>query len=222
MANPTLSHDALCQLAVSWLKRPHSRQGPGCQVAFTEARNGWKDGEIPDAIGFRSGVYDEASVLVEVKVSRADFLADRQKPHRVTPALGMGRYRYYLAPAGLIALTDLPEGWGLIEAQGKKSLSVKAGHVLRRYGDPDPWAFTDRNVEREIGILSRMLNRVGDVDQLHRSIKESRNTNQRLAKHNDELRKKLEDLRVANWELREALAKAQGEPTDQALGRILV
>lgn len=75
-----LTHASLCQLAVSWLKRPHSRQGPGCQVAITESKCGWLDGEIPDAIGFRAGVFAEASVLVECKLSRGDFLADKKNP----------------------------------------------------------------------------------------------------------------------------------------------
>ena len=68
--NPNLSvtdkktHDELVQLAVKWLKLPNSRGGPGCQVAFSEARNGVKDGEIPDAIGYRAGVWNEGTTLV--------------------------------------------------------------------------------------------------------------------------------------------------------------
>lgn len=100
-----LTHRQLCDLAVKWLQRPASRSGPGCQVAFSECRADWK-GETPDAIGFRAAVFKEASVVVEVKVSRADFLADRKKPHRIDPSLGMGTYRYFMAPASLIA----PEG----------------------------------------------------------------------------------------------------------------
>jgi hypothetical protein len=106
-----LTHRQLCDLAVKWLQRPASRSGPGCQVAFSECRADWK-GETPDAIGFRAAVFKEASVVVEVKVSRADFLADRKKPHRIDPSLGMGTYRYFMAPAGLISPEELPARWG--------------------------------------------------------------------------------------------------------------
>src|SRR5208337_2931128 len=66
------------------------------------------------------------SVLVECKVSRADFLADREKPFRQKPELGVGCERFYLAPAGLIRLEELPAGWGLLELRNGKI------EVLRR------------------------------------------------------------------------------------------
>ena len=69
-----LTHKRLCQLAQAWLERPHGKQGPGCQFAFSEtAELGAK--EIPDAIGFR---YD-GSVLVECKVTRSDLLAGQRE-----------------------------------------------------------------------------------------------------------------------------------------------
>ena len=55
--------------------------------------------------------------MIEVKVSRSDFFADKKKPER--KAGGVGTYRFYLAPAGLIAVTDLPESWGLLEFNGR-------------------------------------------------------------------------------------------------------
>jgi hypothetical protein len=58
-------------------------------------------------------------VLVESKVSRADFLADRAKPFRQSPETGVGCERYYLAPRGLICIEELPAGWGLLEMSGR-------------------------------------------------------------------------------------------------------
>jgi hypothetical protein len=109
------SHFELCLLADKWLR---SR---GFGVVF---RDGFKatvdSGEIPDAIGWRGGI----SALIEVKVSRADFLADKSKPFRVNPAAGMGDWRFYLCPPGVIAVSDLPPGWGLLHSDGKKVRSV--------------------------------------------------------------------------------------------------
>jgi len=74
------------------------------------------NGERPDAIGWRDGL----SILVECKVSRADFLSDRNKRFRKAPELGMGDWRFFLCPPGVIAIEDLPAGWGLLHAYPKK------------------------------------------------------------------------------------------------------
>lgn len=189
-----LTHRQLCDLAVNWLQRPGSRSGPGCQVAFSESRGDWS-GETPDAIGFRAAVYKECSVLVEVKVSRADFLADRKKPHRVDPKLGMGVYRYFMAPAGMIRVDELPPRWGLIEVSAKGAPKVVAGHVLLKYRDEDVWTH-ERAIEREWTLLTRMLNRVGDVEKAQNALKESRNLNARLIKETEQLRKRVQELEL--------------------------
>lgn len=108
-ANQPFTHAALCDVAVKWLKRAHSAGGPGCLVAVSEVAGGWT-GEIPDAIGFNLSHWETGATVIEVKVSRSDFLSDRKKPHR--QAGGMGRWRYYMAPVGLIAVSELPAGWG--------------------------------------------------------------------------------------------------------------
>jgi len=77
---------------------------------------------MPDAIGWKGRCH---SVVVECKASRPDFLADRVKPWRQDPAIGVGDERYYLAPAGMIGLSELPAGWGLLEAKGREIDVVK-------------------------------------------------------------------------------------------------
>mgnify|MGYP004701737479 CR=1 FL=1 len=103
---PSELHEQLCQKGLTWLKRN------GFAVA---AMNIWAVGsrERVDCIGYRQ----QCSAMIEVKVSRSDFLADRKKPERL--AGGVGTYRFYLAPAGLIAVSDLPSGWGLLEFTGR-------------------------------------------------------------------------------------------------------
>lgn len=72
--------------------------------------------ETPDAIGFRCG----NSFLVECKTSRMDFKRDQKKFFRMCPKYGMGDYRYYAAPPGIISPNELPAGWGLVEVIGRR------------------------------------------------------------------------------------------------------
>lgn len=97
--------------------------------------------EQPDILAFRS----QCSLLVEAKTSRDDFLADRRKPERIEPDRGLGVYRFYLCPEGLLAPADVPPKWGLLWAKGQRITSVKVppGNIwpsytaARRY--PDTW-----------------------------------------------------------------------------------
>jgi hypothetical protein len=101
-------------MAVRWLRRYR------CGVVLSE--QACISGEMPDAIGWKRACH---SVLVESKVSRADFLADRDKPFRQEPAMGVGCERYYMAPRGLIRIEELPAGWGLLEVRGQEIERVK-------------------------------------------------------------------------------------------------
>ena len=102
-----MTHADLCERGERWL-----RNRAGCRVVLRDPfKANVATGECPDVIGWR----DNHSVLIEVKVSRSDFLADRHKRFR-SNGLGMGDFRLYLAPPGIIAANDLPEGWGLLIA----------------------------------------------------------------------------------------------------------
>ena len=67
--------------------------------------------ELPDVIAFTS----RDSTVIECKVSRSDFLRDKNKPFRINSNQGMGDSRYYCAPKDLIKPEELPQWWGLIE-----------------------------------------------------------------------------------------------------------
>jgi hypothetical protein len=101
-------------MAVAWLRRYR------CGVVLSE--QACVSGEMPDAIGWKNSCH---SVLVECKVSRADFLAEREKPFRKQPETGVGCERFYLAPRGLILVEELPAGWGLLEINGREVEKVK-------------------------------------------------------------------------------------------------
>jgi hypothetical protein len=110
-----MTHARLVSMAVQWLRRYR------CGVVLSE--QACVSGEMPDAVGWKRACH---SVLVESKVSRADFLADRDKPFRQRPEQGVGCERYYLAPKGLIKIDELPLGWGLLEVCGREIDRVKA------------------------------------------------------------------------------------------------
>ena len=99
-----MTHAQLVQRAVAWLR------GYRCGVILSE--QACVSGEMPDAIGWKRANH---SVLIECKLTRADFLADRGKPFRQKPEQGVGSERFYLAPPALVKLEELPAGWGLLE-----------------------------------------------------------------------------------------------------------
>lgn len=109
-----MTHEKLVLLAVAWLRRYR------CGVVLSE--QACVSGEMPDAIGWKKACH---SVLVECKVSRADFLVDREKPFRQKPENGVGCERFYLAPKGLIRIAELRPGWGLLELCGREIEKLK-------------------------------------------------------------------------------------------------
>lgn len=116
-----MTHQALVDKAVAWLRRY------GCGVILSE--QSCASGETPDAIGWKRACH---SVIVECKISRADFLVDRDKPFRRKPQAGMGCERYYLVPSDLIRAQELPTGWGLLElSRGRIERTVSSSTKLR-------------------------------------------------------------------------------------------
>src|ERR1700687_5035340 len=104
-----MTHSQLVEKAVRWLR--HYR----CGLVLSE--QACSSGEMPDAIGWKRACH---SVLVECKISRTDFLADRDKPFRQQSELGMGCERFYLTQAGLLRPAELPPGWGLLEYRNRR------------------------------------------------------------------------------------------------------
>ena len=103
-----MTHSQLVEKAVRWLRSYR------CGVVLSE--QACVSGEMPDAIGWKRACH---SVLVECKLTRADFLADRDKPFRRKPEQGVGCERFYLVPAALVRREELPPGWGLLEYRSR-------------------------------------------------------------------------------------------------------
>lgn len=93
--------------------------------------------ELPDVIGFGN----KHSVVVECKVTRSDFQSDRNKLFRKHPEKGMGDYRYFCVPKGLVSVTELPKGWGLLYVYP----SGQVREVKGSYWPPEPDADLSRD-----------------------------------------------------------------------------
>ena len=146
-----LSHGQLVERADKWLK------SIGCQVRLKEFVACTNSGEIPDAIGWRSGV----SVLVECKASRADFLKDKKKVFRRDEYIhwGMGSWRFYMCEPDVIKPEDLPENWGLLYVHEK---IIKRVHGVPKGNSSwycAPFA-KNYNKEAEMSMLLSALRRV--------------------------------------------------------------
>lgn len=113
-------HDDLVAIAKRWL----FRQSYGV-VLGEPFRDRTSSQETPDAIGWRGC---GTSILIECKASRQDFLADAKKPFRRNPELGMGNWRFYLSPDGIVRIEDLPVGWGLLWVRSNRSSVVRPVH----------------------------------------------------------------------------------------------
>jgi hypothetical protein len=123
-------------MGVRWLSRQ-------CSVVLYEFATAAD--ENPDVIGWAP---EAGSVLIECKSSRSDFLKDAQKNVRKNPSVGMGQRRYYLSPAEVVQLKDLPPKWGLLWA-------TKGQVIVKRQARGHP----ERNLLAEVRFLSSMLRR---------------------------------------------------------------
>lgn len=144
-----ITHKELVQIAYKWLL---NRQ-PTCGVAFRELRS--MSSEVPDAIGFTSGY----SILVECKASRADFLKDKKKAHRLT-GKGMGTFRYYMCPAGMIKENEVPENWGLLYVTEKRRVLIQKCPYRRGHFSNILTGGFERDMKSEIEIMYTALRRL--------------------------------------------------------------
>lgn len=215
-----MTHSDLNQIAKRWLLRAQSAKGPGCKVAFVEV-GALGDSERADAWGYRWD-WDGGSVLVEVKVSRSDFLRDKNKPHR--QAGGLGDFRYYMCPEGVIALDDLPERWGLLWVNKRGHVKLMAGHICCLVGSSwggdrplvDLWRHEcNKDVERS--LLAYLVHRVGDPDALLQEQRGYLRLNGQQATRINELEKEARSTRHEIYNLRRQLKKLGWEEPEKTL-----
>jgi len=158
-----MTHAQLVEKAVRWLRLYR------CGVVLSEQT--CASGEVPDAIGWKQACH---SVLVECKVTRDDFLADRAKPFRQKPEKGVGNERFYLVPPGLVKVEELPAGWGLLEYHRGRIDPIRPSEKNLR---------TARGFRCEMNLLLASLRRV-EVRIEPQSITEFLKWKNRMAEYN--------------------------------------
>ena len=137
-----MTHAQLVRLAEQWLRKRYR-----CGIVLSE--QSCASGETPDVIGWKGSC---RSIVIECKISRADFFADREKPFRKRPEAGMGCERFYLGPQGMIKADELPAGWGLLECKGREiSVAVRPRRQSQR---------TETGLMWEMNLLLASLRRV--------------------------------------------------------------
>ena len=92
--------------------------------------------------------------MIEVKVSRADFIADAKKPFRINPDQGIGASRYYCCPEGMIKPEELPNKWGLLWLTDNGIVMIKEGERIHA------------NSQSEATIFASIMRREGVKQQL--------------------------------------------------------
>ena len=150
------THNELVLRAETWLKKN------GFKVAIRDPFKA-ATSEFPDVIAWRYGV----SVVIECKTSLSDFRQDRRKPFRKDPRKGMGQWRIYFAPKGLIQVESLPDRWGLIEVTPKQAFRTHGVPKGNIWSNPP---FDDFNSEAERIVLTSALRRLeirGHLDEIY-------------------------------------------------------
>lgn len=110
MDSATLHKAGLRWLKSGWKNGAENGHGRCSIIAEDKAS---LSGERPDLIGW----YDKKSILIEVKVSRADFFRDGSKSWRMYGE-GMGQVRWYLTPPSMVRWDEVPYSYGLAESDG--------------------------------------------------------------------------------------------------------
>ena len=129
-----------------------------CYPVLSELVTCNSTGEIPDAIGWTC----VCSILFECKVSRADFLRDREKLFRYElPDRGMGDFRFYLTNPGVVRSADeIPDGWGCYEVFDGDDKKIR---LLHKFGVKYHWTLRPfplrGNKDCEITMLRSFIRR---------------------------------------------------------------
>src|SRR5215831_5750364 len=105
---PSLTEGALHASPAEWLFFRELRVGTGRQNGSEQRLDAFALNTLPHTAMKR--------VCYEVKVSRSDFLVELKRPLKRRVGMRYSNEFYFVAPAGLIALSEVPSECGLIEA----------------------------------------------------------------------------------------------------------
>jgi hypothetical protein len=130
-----------------WLLKARHPTVKGEWATFTELRScvGFGDPRYIDFLAmhtFQGGRGDGRglkAVAYEIKISRADFAREIKRPEKRAFAESIADECFFATPAGLLRVDEVPEGWGLVEANKAGLRVIK--HPLQRQPGLWPRAF---------------------------------------------------------------------------------
>jgi hypothetical protein len=144
-----MTHDELIKYGINWLQRQRGYKYTS-PIIISELVTGAL--EIPDILGFSQS----HSVLIECKVSHADFIADSKKKHRQqVNGHGLGTYRFYLCPTGLIDISEIHDDWGLLYCS---EVGYKNFRQITIIKEPTQHSYDETRIE-EYYVLYSLLRR---------------------------------------------------------------
>jgi hypothetical protein len=106
--------------------------------------------------------------MIECKASRGDFLSDGKKIFRKSPHMGMGDFRFYLCPKGLILPEDLPEKWGLVWVSKGKATQKIGPKGNTQWNSRSQFFHERKNWRAEMAMMQSALRRIHIRGLLHR------------------------------------------------------
>jgi hypothetical protein len=120
-------HDLAARVA-AWLRDQGRVTWENIEL-LVDLADGGRQAIRPDVFSMAK-TYDEKRInpcVHEVKVNRADFLADLSRPEKRAGYARVAEVVYYVAPAGIIESSDVPDNCGLVT-----EVSVGRFEVLKR------------------------------------------------------------------------------------------
>lgn len=145
-----MTHRELCILGAKYMKSKglikwHKPKYVVIEIELT-------GGAQPDIYGFGTTSFTQQ---IEVKVSRSDFLSDKNKFHRIYPEKDAGQLRSYLCPEGIIKEIDLPKYWGLLWINSNNEISVIKYPEIQ-----------ESSLKKEIDIICSIMRRIDIKSQI--------------------------------------------------------
>lgn len=145
-----MTHRELCIIGAKWLKNRWI-DFERCQYVVCELE---RVGESPDIFGFGMSI---TTKLIEVKISRSDFLSDKKKHWRQIPDFGLGDMRYFLCPTDLIKINELPDKWGLLYSNEKGEITI-IKKAEQQHGNKREETALICGIMRREGVKSQVFN----------------------------------------------------------------
>lgn len=145
-------HYELCCKAATWIRQPRNREKWHNQYQLSVVELVCTGKELTDVYATNG----EISCIIEAKTSHQDFEVDGAKYTRLRPDEGLGDFRYYLCPEGLIKENELPPYWGLLYYKDGKIVKVKS--AIQQSCDKRAELFVMLSIMRREGLLGKTYN----------------------------------------------------------------